>query len=212
MSTPRIKQSYIAEAGVSGGLLAAAAIAFISLVGVVSLALWPHSGGGADSATPPILTPIGSGETPAGPAPALVPPAPTTAPSAAVVEPAPKGASKDKGDGASKRVESGQRETPVAVVPEKDTTPGSSGDRQSRTVNPDEPNGGGSNKASNGGGANGGGRSNKTTKSGDAKTGNDQVSSGTRKGSGGRVKRAAGVRARAAHGNGKSNGVGSGPR
>src|SRR5512144_502159 len=40
----RIQRSYVSGAGTSGGLLAAALIAFITMVGLVSLRVWPHPG------------------------------------------------------------------------------------------------------------------------------------------------------------------------
>jgi hypothetical protein len=92
--TQRIEQRYVHGVGASGALLAGALIAFISVVGLVSLALWPRSvdtGGAFDpgipiprlaAENPPSDTGTGSlssstATTPLAAAPTTVAPAPT---------------------------------------------------------------------------------------------------------------------------------------
>ena len=85
----RIKRSYIAGAGVSGALLAGAAIVFISLVGLVSFQLWPQSRDGADALVAELdLAPSGdtSGSSVAAPSSTSSPP---LAPQATAVGPGP---------------------------------------------------------------------------------------------------------------------------
>jgi hypothetical protein len=67
-----MKQTYLAGAGASGALLAASAIAFISLAGVVSLTVWPKAGETNGIAIPEIALSEERSAEPAAPAPAPV--------------------------------------------------------------------------------------------------------------------------------------------
>src|SRR5512134_2059142 len=106
--TPKVKQAYIAGAGVSGALLAGAAIVFISLVGLVSSTVWPESD---DRVSPmnAVLDPARgpeSQEVPATAPPAAAPSPPAAAPAStapASAAPAPAAPKSNAGTTAGKR-------------------------------------------------------------------------------------------------------------
>jgi hypothetical protein len=90
--TQKFEQSYVNGIGATGALLAAAAIGFISLLGLVSSQVWPESGGinsivgqvpldGATSESSPATRSSTPSQSPAQPAPEVtVAPKPATAP------------------------------------------------------------------------------------------------------------------------------------
>jgi hypothetical protein len=159
----RIKRSYIAGAGVSGALLAGAAIVFISLVGLVSFHLWPQSRDGADALVAELdLAP--SDDTPGG---SVAEPSSTSspplAPQATGVGPGPgptgaKGGNQNAGKHGNpgKGAKAAKGGTQATVVPPATTSPGPSAPQRA-TPPARSGNGGGSSAAS--GGATRGGSS-----------------------------------------------------
>ncbi len=195
--TPKVKQAYIAGAGVSGGLLAGAAIVFISLVGLVSSTVWPES----DHRLSPmnaVLDPVRGPESREIPAAAPPAPAPAPPPAASVSPPAtpasaasPKtnaGKSADQRGGARKSGSTGDTKVTTAPPATVASTPDSSNPSRSGET------------GSSGGTA----RSGHDSGSGGSVKRATGKSSVTKQGKG---KRSAGARGRGSNGHGQARGL-----